>query len=98
MDYTLAQYNSPAYEMLSYDLIMQKLVQMGYPASIQKLSYNPAFPIRGLLLDTQLGHLIKVDLFGHVLCCIHGHKRLQKQEIAEIYPSLYIPGEAIGHR
>ena len=98
MDYTLAQYNSPAYEELSYDLIVQRMIQMGYPQSISSLRYNPSFPIRGLLLDTQLGHLIKVDLFGNVLCCLHGHTRLQKQQIAEIYPSLYIPGEAIGHR
>ncbi len=46
MDYTLAQYNSPEYEELSYDLIIERLVQMGYPESIKKLKYDAAFPIR----------------------------------------------------
>jgi 5'-nucleotidase len=50
MDYTLAQYKSPEYESLSYDLIIDRLVAMGYPESIRTLKYDPSFPIRFVVL------------------------------------------------
>ncbi len=46
MDYTLAGYKSPEYENLSYDLLVQKLLNMGYPKELEKLKFNPEFPIR----------------------------------------------------
>jgi len=98
MDYTLAVYNSPEYESLSFDLIINRLVKMGYPPSIKQLKYDPEFPIRGLLFDTILGHLLKVDNFGNILHCLKGRTALNKRKISEIYQTFNIPSEEIGKR
>ena len=61
MDYTLAVYNSPEYEILSYGLAVDKLVEMGYPAGLVNFRYDTAFSLRGLMLDHERGNVLKVD-------------------------------------
>ena len=53
MDYTLAVYTTE-FEHLEYNLCLKKLVESkGYPKElIGQLTYDPAFPIRGLFLGT----------------------------------------------
>lgn len=60
MDYTLAVYKSPDIEILSYDLVVQRLVQIGYPEEMLTFKFDPTFPIRGLFYDKLLGNLLKV--------------------------------------
>ena len=36
MDYTLAEYNSPQYEILGFDLVKERLVTLGYPSQIRE--------------------------------------------------------------
>lgn len=48
MDYTLADYKSPQYEQLGFNLIKQRLVDVGYPEEILEFEYDNSFPIRGL--------------------------------------------------
>jgi 5'-nucleotidase len=48
MDYTLADYKSPQYEQLVFNLIKQRLVDVGYPEEILEFEYDNSFPIRGL--------------------------------------------------
>ncbi|PRP87673.1 cytosolic purine 5'-nucleotidase [Planoprotostelium fungivorum] len=98
MDYTLASYNSPAYESLTYDLITEQLIKMGYPHQLSSMSYDPEFPVRGIYFDKVLGHLIKVDSFGSIVRCLHGRRTLTKQEISELYPSFTVPTQDIEKR
>eukprot|EP01114_Cavostelium_apophysatum_P016809 TRINITY_DN4853_c0_g1_i1.p1 TRINITY_DN4853_c0_g1~~TRINITY_DN4853_c0_g1_i1.p1 ORF type:complete len:511 (+),score=117.41 TRINITY_DN4853_c0_g1_i1:87-1619(+) len=98
MDYTIANYKSPEYESLSYDLMARKLVNMGYPGAIANLKYDPTFPVRGTLLDTQLGHILKIDTYGNITMAVHGRTRLTKQTISELYPSMHVPSQDIGKR
>lgn len=51
MDYTLAIYNSSNYEALTYNLLVNQLVVMGYPEGIRNLQYDPEFAIR---LDSKI--------------------------------------------
>ena len=46
MDYTLAVYNSPLFEEISYDLAIGHLIKLGYPEEIRSFKYDPSFPIR----------------------------------------------------
>ena len=39
-------YQSPLYESLSFDLIVERLVAIGYPAAIKEYKYDPTFPVR----------------------------------------------------
>uniref|UniRef100_A0A8C7EEJ6 5'-nucleotidase domain containing 4 n=1 Tax=Nothoprocta perdicaria TaxID=30464 RepID=A0A8C7EEJ6_NOTPE len=90
MDHTLAVYKSPAYEALAFELLLQHLVSIGYPRDILGYRYDPAFPTRGLVFDTLLGNLLKVDSHGNLLVCAHGRRFLRGAEILHYYPNKFI--------
>ncbi|MGH0162044.1 UNVERIFIED_CONTAM: hypothetical protein FKN15_070481 [Acipenser sinensis] len=72
MDYTIATYKSPQYEELCFELLLDRLVSIGYPHEILQYKYDPTFPTRGLVFDTLYGNLLKVDTHGNILVCTHG--------------------------
>lgn len=39
-------YKSPAYEALVFELLLERLVCIGYPRDILRYTYDPAFPTR----------------------------------------------------
>ncbi|XP_041368347.1 cytosolic purine 5'-nucleotidase-like isoform X2 [Gigantopelta aegis] len=90
MDYTLAVYKSPRYESMSFNLLKERLVDVGYPASIREFEYDPSFPVRGLWFDKCYGNLLKMDAYGNILVCVHGFKFLKPQEIGELYPNKFL--------
>jgi len=101
MDYTLAVYKSPAYEMLSFEHVKRRLVDVGYPEELNSVEYDPSFPLRGMMFDTERGNLLKVDTFGNILLCVHGFKFYNSKEIRESYPNKFIQvggSAAIGRR
>lgn len=97
MDYTLAIYKLE-YEELCYDMIVERLVEMGYPKSILDIKYDPNLMIRGLFIDEELGNFLKIDNFGNISLCVHGKKVLPKSQVATLYPSMRIHNEDIGRR
>ncbi|XP_077991961.1 cytosolic purine 5'-nucleotidase-like isoform X2 [Glandiceps talaboti] len=90
MDYTLAVYKTPEYEALGFDLIVSRLVSIGYPQELLNFQYDPTFPTRGLIFDKEYGNLLKVDSFGNILVCVHGFKFLSGTEIQELYPNKFM--------
>jgi len=86
MDYTLARYE-PELEMLATELTLERLVALGYPKSIRALRYDPEFAIRGLVVDTQAGNLVKMDAHKHVTRAWHGLERVSQQERRVLYRS-----------
>nr|XP_044628779.1 5'-nucleotidase domain-containing protein 4 isoform X6 [Equus asinus] len=90
MDYTLAAYKSPAYEALAFELLLERLVCVGYPHEILRYTYDPTFPTRGLVFDVLYGNLLKVDAHGNVLLGAHGFTFLLEAEIWSFYPSKFI--------
>ncbi|XP_002741392.1 cytosolic purine 5'-nucleotidase-like [Saccoglossus kowalevskii] len=90
MDYTLAVYKSPQYEALGFNLVIQRLLSIGYPQELLNFQYDPSFPIRGLLFDKEFGNLLKVDAYGNILVCVHGFKFLTGADIQECYPNKFI--------
>lgn len=90
MDYTLALYKSPQYEILAFNLVIQELLKLGYPQDIKNFVYDPTFPVRGLWYDKLYGNLLKVDAYGNILVCVHGFKFLRGAEIYKYYPNKYL--------
>ncbi|XP_066449229.1 cytosolic purine 5'-nucleotidase-like isoform X2 [Eleutherodactylus coqui] len=90
MDYTLAMYRSPDYEELGFELLLDRLVSIGYPHEILEYKYDPNFPTRGLVFDSLYGNLLKVDSNGNVLVCTHGFRFLKGAEIWVKYPNKFI--------
>uniref|UniRef100_A0A3B3QKZ6 5'-nucleotidase, cytosolic II, like 1 n=1 Tax=Paramormyrops kingsleyae TaxID=1676925 RepID=A0A3B3QKZ6_9TELE len=90
MDYTLAQYKSPDYEAMGFELLRDRLVSIGYPHELLQYTYDPSYPTRGLVFDTMFGNLLKVDSHGNILVCAHGFSFLRGSEMQEYYPSRFI--------
>ncbi|XP_013392914.1 cytosolic purine 5'-nucleotidase isoform X2 [Lingula anatina] len=90
MDYTLADYKSPQYESMAFNLVVQRLVDIGYPSEIKEFQYQPTFPVRGLWFDKLYGNLLKVDQFGNILVCVHGFYFLKPHEVMKYYPNKFI--------
>jgi hypothetical protein len=75
MDYTLAQYQQPAFDQLAFDGAKEKLVhKLGYPETVLDFAYD--HEVRKTLFWgglVQRYHLWSVHCRTHVLCCSDGH-------------------------
>lgn len=64
MDYTLAQYQQPAFDKLAFDGAKEKLVHsLGYPEEVLDFEYDHTYWVRGLIIDTIRGNFLKVRIF-----------------------------------
>ena len=88
MDYTLAEYRQEALDKLTMELALAHLInKYNYPEEIQNIPYEDGFTIRGLVMDTQLGNVLKIDKFRYVSLAYHGLKPLDHDHRAKIYNS-----------
>jgi HAD superfamily 5'-nucleotidase-like hydrolase len=86
MDYTLALYQQEQMEKLSIDLTLKYLIEKhGYGEEILGLRYDPRFAIRGLVVDRNLGNVLKMDRHGYVRRVYHGFAPLTKADRREHY-------------
>lgn len=85
MDYTLAIYKKAPMEQLQYDLTVEKLIGLGYPAEIRALTYDPMSVIRGLVVDKRTGNVLKMDTHGRVARAWHGQRRLSVDDTVTMY-------------
>lgn len=85
MDYTLAIYKQDEMDRLSVEATAQKLVERGYPEVLLQMSYRTHFPIRGLLVDTKLGNILKTDRYRYAKKAYHGTRALSSEERKHLY-------------
>lgn len=91
MDHTLIRYNSENFEALVYQLIKEKLVDIKhYPEEIKKLEFNFSDAIRGLVIDTKNGNILKLSRYGAIRLSYHGTKPISFVEQKKIYRSIYV--------
>ena len=83
MDYTLIDYKMVLLEERVYHYSKEFLRSRGFPVSGLRFSHE--LVVRGLIVDTLLGHVLKVDRFGHVRRAMHGTRVLSQAEIVEAY-------------
>ncbi len=100
MDYTLAVYNSPAFEDLQISLTIERLIKRGYPKEIANIHFKPGFSVRGLFLDKKLGNLLHLDNFGFIMACVHGFRsvKLHDPQLLEWYPEKIVHPSDFGKR
>src|SRR5690606_23381811 len=94
MDYTLAIYRQEAMDALSVRLTAERLVQRGYPASLEALHFDTNFPIRGLLIDKHLGNILKMDRHKGIHQGFHGTRKLTREELDQTYGRVKIRPES----
>lgn len=83
MDYTLIDYKMELFEERVYHYSKESLRAKGFPVSGLKFTHE--LVVRGLVIDTQLGNVLKVDRFGFVRRAMHGETVLSPREIHESY-------------
>ncbi len=88
MDYTLVTYNVPVFEAKAYELVKARLVaEHGWDPAIMQFDFDPDFIIRGLVIDTESGDLLKVDRFGFVRQAAHGTRMYSFEDMRQRFGS-----------
>src|SRR6185295_4795904 len=83
MDYTLVHYRVEAWERLAYEHMRAALATRGWP--VGELQFDPDLVIRGLIIDTQLGNIVKANRFGFVKRAFHGTRLIEYEEQRKLY-------------
>jgi HAD superfamily 5'-nucleotidase-like hydrolase len=83
MDYTLIHYRIEEWERRAYEHLRKRLVAQGWP--VGQLELHPEWVIRGLIIDTKLGNILKANRFGYVKRAYHGTTPLDFDAQRETY-------------
>jgi HAD superfamily 5'-nucleotidase-like hydrolase len=83
MDYTLVHYRVEEWERLAYHRVRELLAGDGWP--VAHLEFDPKLVIRGLIIDTELGNIVKANRFGYVMRAFHGTRAMTFEEQRETY-------------
>lgn len=86
MDYTLCCYRAEL-EGLATELAIDHLARRGYPAALREVKFDPEWGIRGLVIDTAKGNVVKMDAHRHVTRAWHGLTPIDDEERRAIYAS-----------
>jgi HAD superfamily 5'-nucleotidase-like hydrolase len=83
MDYTLVDYRVDAFEQMVYAQARERLATEGWP--VGDLAFDSEMVTRGLVIDTELGNLVKANRFGFVKRAMHGTRMLDHAEQRNAY-------------
>ncbi len=83
MDYTLIHYRVEEWERRAYDRLRHRFLERGWP--VGHLRFDPGFVTRGLILDVELGNVVKANRFGYVVKAYHGTRQLEFDEQRSTY-------------
>ncbi|OFZ82347.1 MAG: HAD family hydrolase [Bdellovibrionales bacterium RIFOXYD1_FULL_53_11] len=88
MDYTLVHYNSGKWEETAYHHLKHNLKQFGWP--LDGLKFDPDRVCRGLIIDTELGNLVKTNRFRLVKNAMHGTRPMDFSEQKKTYSRIMV--------
>ncbi len=78
MDYTLIHYHVEEWEERAFSYLKDKLLAMKWP--VEDAKFDPSSTMRGLIIDTELGNIVKANRFGYVKRAFHGNQPLSFEE------------------
>jgi 5'-nucleotidase len=88
MDYTLIHYRHELWESRAYDHVVRRMSEAGWP--VADLTFDPDFVTRGLIVDLELGNLVKATRFGYVTRACHGTRMLAHDEQRRTYSRVLV--------
>jgi 5'-nucleotidase len=88
MDYTLIHYRSEEWERRAYEHVRRRLVDRGWP--VADLRFDPHLVTVGLVLDLELGNIVKANRFGFVKRACHGTRPLTYEEQRRTYSRVLV--------
>ena len=83
MDYTLIHYKVEDWERLAFQYAQGKLLAAGLP--VEGTTFDPSAVIRGLIIDRELGNIVKANRFGYIKAASHGTRQMDFEEQRKIY-------------
>lgn len=91
MDHTLIRYKTKNFEALVYDLVIEGLIKnKNYPETIRQFKFNFQNAIRGLVVDSKNGNILKLSRFAAIRQSYHGTKKINFAEQKQFYRSIYV--------
>lgn len=95
-DYTLTSYVPETFETLAHTETIEKLItKFGYPEGpLRSLDFDPSLMVRGLIIDKELGNLLKGDRHKYIKLAYHGFSPLSRDERMRTYNSSDKPLES----
>ena len=83
MDYTLVNYRVEAFERQVFEFARERFLEQGWP--VEDLRFDQDMVARGLVIDTQLGNIVKANRFGLVRRAQHGTEPLAFGDQRRVY-------------
>lgn len=83
MDYTLVQYRVEEWERRAYEHLKRRLAAV-FPV-VERLVFRTGVFVRGLIVDRELGNIVKANRFGYVKRAYHGTHLLDFEVQRRIY-------------
>lgn len=91
MDHTVVQYNTEAFEELTYRSVINKLVEVkNYPPKLRELKFDFDRAIQGLVIDKHNGNMLKLSLYSKVKAAYHGINPLPYSEQQKLYRGMEV--------
>ncbi|MFZ2446752.1 MAG: HAD-IG family 5'-nucleotidase [Syntrophobacteraceae bacterium] len=75
MDYTLIHYRMQSWEERAYRYVKEGLRRAGWP--VEHLVFDSDLAMRGLVIDIELGNVVKANRFGYIKRAFHGSRPLE---------------------
>ena len=99
-DHTLAVYNNEALDSLALKLVTDRLIKHeNVSTKVVSQLPPPEFARKGLIIDLELGIILKTDRYGHVKHAYHGSHRLTPADKRKHYGRMdVIPHVTQGNR
>jgi len=88
MDYTLVHYDVEEWEACAYGHVRGRLAQKGHP--VHDLRFDPHAFTRGLIVDLQLGNIVKANRFGYVTRAAHGMQMMEHDALRRTYSQVWV--------
>jgi 5'-nucleotidase len=88
MDYTLIHYRPEEWERRAYEYLQQRLLDRGWP--VGALQFDAASVMLGLVVDLELGNIVKANRFGYVKKAMHGTRVLSFEEQRDAYARVLV--------
>jgi len=91
MDHTLIRYKTKNFESLVYQYVIDDLIKSkGYPKNINKLAFDFDSVIRGLVVDSKNGNILKLSRHGGIRQSYHGTQLINFKEQRKFYRGTYV--------
>lgn len=91
MDHTLVRYHTEAFEGLVFYMVVERMIQeLGYSHELRRFRFNYSNAVRGLVIDSVNGNIIKLSRFGAIRMSAHGTRPIDYEEQKRFYYSVYV--------